>query len=127
MMKTLSIGVLVFMLAGCVSSSPQVASIDELRAQFVAAGGDCADATAFDLDAAVESIRCVNSAVLHTFESDIDRSAIVDYYLESERVRARTHVMLGAERWIIVDKIATIVTVMPKLGGIIQGRNGANP
>jgi hypothetical protein len=69
----------------------------------------------------------VNGAVLHTVESDIDRSAIVDYYLESERVRARTHVMLGAERWIIVDKIATIVVVMPQLGGIIQGRNGANP
>ncbi|MFZ4505040.1 MAG: hypothetical protein ACOYNK_01595 [Microbacteriaceae bacterium] len=127
MMKTLSIGVLVFMLAGCVSSGPQVAPIDELRAQFIAAGGDCADATAFELDAALESIRCVNGAVLHTVESDADRSAIVDYYLESERVRARTHVMLGAERWIIVDKIATIVTVMPKLGGIIQGRNGANP
>jgi hypothetical protein len=35
--------------------------------------------------------------------------------------------MLGAERWIIVDKILTIVVVMPHLGGIIQGRNGANP
>ena len=127
MTKTLSIGVLVFMLAGCVSSGPQAASIDELRAQFIAAGGDCAEATAFDLDAAVESIRCVNGAVLHTVESEADRMAIVDYYLESERVRARTHVMLGAERWIIVDKIATIVVVMPKLGGIIQGRNGANP
>jgi len=127
MMKTLSIGVLVFTLAGCVSSGPQVASIDELRAQFIAAGGDCADATAFELDAALESIRCANGAVLHTVESEADRTAIVDYYLESERVRARTHVMLGAERWIIVDKIATIVTVMPKLGGIIQGRNGANP
>jgi len=127
MMKTLSIGVLVFTLAGCVSSGPQVASIDELRAQFIAAGGDCADATAFELDAALESIRCANGAVLHTVESEADRTAIVDYYLESERVRARTHVMLGAERWIIVDKFATIVTVMPKLGGIIQGRNGANP
>jgi hypothetical protein len=127
MMKTLSIGVLVFLLAGCVSSGPQAASIDELRTQFVAAGGDCADATAFELDAALESIRCANGAVLHTVESDIDRSAIVDYYLESERVRARTHVMLGAERWIIVDKISTIVVVMPQLGGIIQGRNGANP
>jgi hypothetical protein len=127
MTKTLSIGVLVFMLAGCESSNPLVESIDELRAQFVAAGGDCADATAFEFDAALESIRCANGAVLHTVKSDIDRSAIVDYYLESERVRARTHVMLGAERWIIVDKIATIVTVMPKLGGIIQGRNGANP
>jgi hypothetical protein len=35
--------------------------------------------------------------------------------------------MLGAERWIIVDRISVIVTVMPKLGGIIHGRNGANP
>jgi hypothetical protein len=127
MMKTLSIGVLVFMLAGCVSSLPQVESIVELRTRFVAAGGDCDDATTFDLDAAVESIRCANGAVLHTVESDTGRSAIVDYYLESERVRARTHVMLGAERWIIVDEIATIVSVMPQLGGIIQGRNGANP
>jgi hypothetical protein len=127
MMKTLSIGVLVFMLTGCVSSGPQVESIDELRTRFVAAGGDCADATAFELDAALESIRCANGAVLHTVESDTGRSAIVDYYLESERVRARTHVMLGAERWIIVDKIATIVVVMPELGGIIQGRNAANP
>ena len=59
--------------------------------------------------------------------SDADRSAIVDYYLESDSVRDRTHIMLGAERWIIIDEIATIVVVMPKLGGIIHGRNGANP
>ena len=127
MVKRLVAGVLVLALSGCASPTTPSETVDELRERFVAAGGECADATAFDLEQATESLQCSSGAVLHTVASDADRSAIVDYYLESDSVRERTHIMLGAERWIIVDTISVIVTVMPTLGGIIQGRNGANP
>jgi len=127
MAERVTAGFLILALTGCASSAPPADTVEQLRERFVAAGGDCTVATPFDLTRAAESIRCANGAKLHTVDSDADRSALVDYYLESDSVRARTHIMLGAERWIIVDKIATIVTVMPELGGIIQGRNGANP
>ena len=127
MVKWLVAGVLVLALSGCASQTTPAETVDELRARFVAAGGECAEATPFDLEPATESLQCSSGAVLHTVASAADRSAIVDYYLESDSVRDRTHIMLGAERWIIVDEIATIVVVMPKLGGIIHGRNGANP
>ena len=127
MVKRLVAGVLVLTLSGCASPTPPSETVDELRERFVAAGGECAEPTRFDLEPATESLQCSSGAVLHTVASDADRSAIVDHYLESDSVRARTHIMLGAERWIIVDEISTIVIVMPKLGGIIQGRNGANP
>lgn len=127
MVKRLVAGVLVLALSGCASPTTPSETVDELRERFVVAGGECAEATPFDLEPAIKSLQCSSGAVLHTLASDADRSAIVDYYLESDSVRDRTHIMLGAERWIIVDEIATIVVVMPKLGGIIQGRNGANP
>ena len=127
MVKWLVAGVLVLALSGCANPTTPSETVDALRERFVAAGGECVDATAFNLEPAIESLRCSSGAVLHTVASDADRSAIVDYYLESDSVRARTHIMLGAERWIVVDEISTIVVVMPKLGGIIQGRNGANP
>jgi hypothetical protein len=127
MVKWLVAGVLVLALSGCASQTTPAETVDELRERFVAAGGECDEATPFDREPATESLQCSSGAVLHTVASDADRSAIVAYYLESDSVRDRTHIMLGAERWIIVDEIATIVVVMPKLGGIIQGRNGANP
>ena len=127
MVKRVVAGLLILALTGCASSAPPADTVEQLRERFVAAGGDCTDATPFSLAPATESLTCSGGAVLHTVGSDSDRSALVDYYLESDSVRARTHIMLGAERWIIVDKISTIVVVMPHLGGIIQGRNGANP
>jgi hypothetical protein len=127
MAKRVAAGFLILALTGCASSAPPSDTVEQLRERFVAAGGDCTDATPFDLAPAAESIRCANGAKLHTVDSDADRSSLVDYYLESDSVRARTHIMLGAERWIIVDEISTTVVVMPQLGGIIQGRNGANP
>lgn len=127
MMKRLAAGLLILALNGCASSPPPSDTVEQLRERFVSAGGVCNDAAPFRLAPATESLACSGGAVLHTVDSDADRSAIVDYYLESASVRSRTHIMLGAERWIIVDRISVIVTVMPKLGGIIHGRNGANP
>ena len=123
MMKGVALGAIVLMLAGCATPTN---AIDELRERFVAAGGVCAEPTRFEFPAASHSLRCANGALLHTVETDADRAKVVDFYLESDNVRSRTHIMLGAERWIIVDTISVIVTVMPKLGGIIHGRNGAN-
>jgi hypothetical protein len=127
MVKRLAAGLLILALTGCASSAPPVEPVDGLRERFEDAGGVCVNPEPFQLAHAHESRRCANGTVLHTVDSDADRSAIVDYYLESDSVRSRTHIMLGAERWIIVDRISVIVTVMPKLGGIIHGRNGANP
>lgn len=124
MMKGVAIGAIVLALTGCAAPTN---AIDELRERFVAAGGACAEPTQFDFPAASHSLRCANGALLHTVDTDADRAKVVDFYLESDDVRARTHIMLGAERWIIVDTISVIITVMPKLGGIIHGRNGANP
>ena len=124
MMKGVALGAIVLMLAGCAAPTD---AIDELRESFVAAGGECTEPTRFERAAASHSLRCANGALLHTVETDADRAKVVDFYLESDDVRARSHIMLGAERWIIVETISVIVTVMPKLGGIIHGRNGANP
>ena len=124
MMKGVALGAIVLTLTGCAAPTN---AIDELRERFVAAGGVCAEPTRFEFPAASHSLRCANGPLLHTVETDADRAKVVDFYLESDDVRSRTHIMLGAERWIIVDTISVIVTVMPKLGGIIQGRNGANP
>jgi hypothetical protein len=124
MTKGVALAAVVLALAGCAAPTN---AIDELRERFVAAGGECSAPERFELAAASHSLRCANGALLHTVETDADRAKVVDFYLESDNVRARTHIMLGAERWIIVDTISVIVTVMPKLGGIIHGRNGANP
>ena len=66
--------------------------------------------------------------MLYLFEGDAARSDVVKTELETNAdIRARTHIMLSGENWLIIDRIATIVKVMPSLHGIIQGRNGANP
>jgi hypothetical protein len=110
-------------LAGC--SSP---GIDSIVAKFVYAGGTCATSMPLEESRAVAAVACDDGARLYLFTGDDQRSTFVKSELESNAdIRARTHIMLSGENWLIIDRIAVIVKVMPSLHGIIQGRNGANP
>lgn len=113
-------------LGGCAPTSGDT-EIATIRDEYIAAGGECATTIAVTISPAAQSLRCSGGALIHTLSSHDDRSELIDFYLEQDDVRARTHIMLSDEGWLIVDDIATIVRVMPKLGGIIHGRNGANP
>ena len=116
--------VTVAVIAGCSSANP----IDDVRERFVAAGGSCATWTTIDESRALAAIRCSDGAVLYAVTGDAARADIVKTELETNaNIRARTHIMLSGENWLIIDRIAVIVRVMPSLHGIIQGRNGANP
>lgn len=113
----------VLSLAGC-----QATSTAEIRERFTDAGGDCAVWTSLNDSRAVDSIECSDGAMIYLFTGNDSRSDFVKTELETNaNIRARTHIMLSGENWLIIDRIATIVRVMPTLHGIIQGRNGANP
>lgn len=111
-------------LAGCASTP----TVEALRARFVEAGGSCSSWTPVSDPRAREAIRCAEGAVLYSVAGDAERSDIVKTELESnQEIRDRTHIMLSGDDWLIIDRIAVIVKVMPSLHGMIQGRNGANP
>lgn len=111
-------------LAGCTSAS----DVESLRSQFVEAGGSCSTWTVVAEPRANGAIRCAEGAVLYAVAGDSERSDIVKTELESnDAIRARTHIMLSGDDWLIIDRISVIVRVMPTLHGMIQGRNGANP
>lgn len=113
----------VMALAGC-----HATSTDDIRERFTDAGGKCAAWTSINDSRAVDSIECSDGAMIYLFTGADQRSDFVKAELESnESIRARTHIMLSGENWLIIDRIAVIVQVMPSLHGIIQGRNGANP
>ncbi|MFM6968604.1 MAG: hypothetical protein ACKOWN_06765 [Microbacteriaceae bacterium] len=102
--------------------------MDDLRSRFVAAGGECSTWTEYSDSRAESVIRCAEGAVLYDVAGDAERSDIVKTELETNaNIRGRTHIMLSGETWLIIDRIGVIVRVMPKLHGMIQGRNGANP
>ena len=110
-------------LAGCASTGT-----DSVRDNFVAAGGSCDSWVPLDDPRATESIECAGGARIYVFPGDAERSDFVKTELESNTlVRARTHIMLSGETWLVFDRIGVIVRVMPSMHGIIQGRNGANP
>ena len=110
-------------LTGCSGSE-----IETVRENFVAAGGSCSEWTALGDSRATDSIECSDGARLYLFPGDAERADFVKTELESnELIRARTHIMLSGENWLVFDRIAVIVHVMPSMHGIIQGRNGANP
>ena len=110
-------------LAGC--ASPEIEGIVE---KFVDAGGPCATSSSFVEPLAVAAVECSAGARLYLFTGDDQRSTFVKTELETNAdIRARTHIMLSGENWLIIDRIAVIVQVMPSLHGISQGRNGANP
>lgn len=110
-------------LAGC--ASPEIDGIVE---KFVEAGGTCAASNPLEEPLAVAAVECDEGARIYLFTGDDQRSTFVKTELETNAdIRARTHIMLSGENWLIIDRIAVIVQVMPSLHGIIQGRNGANP
>lgn len=110
-------------LAGC--ASPGIGGIVE---KFVDAGGPCATSSALDEPLSLAAVECADGARIYLFTGDDQRSTFVKTELETNAdIRARTHIMLSGENWLIIDRIAVIVQVMPSLHGIIQGRNGANP
>jgi ribosomal silencing factor RsfS len=62
------------------------------------------------------------------FNSTEDRADFIKSELETnEQIRARTHVIVSEDTWLVIDTLAVIVRVMPPMGGMISGRNGANP
>lgn len=110
-------------LAGCASPG-----IDGIVEKFVDAGGMCTTQTPLEEPLAVDAVECADGAHIYLFTGDDQRSTFVKTELETNAdIRARTHIMLSGENWLIIDRIAVIVQVMPSLHGIIQGRNGANP
>ncbi len=113
-------------LTGC-STNPTV-QLDNLRERFVAAGGVCSDWGPIDAPLAPAAKTCAEGAALVVFESTEDRADFIKSELETnEQIRARTHVILSNDTWLVLDTLASIVRVMPALGGMISGRNGANP
>ena len=111
-------------LGGCAPTP----GVEALRSRFVEAGGSCSSWTAISDPRAREAIRCAEGAVLYSVAGDAERSDIVKTELEAnQKIRDRTHIMLSGDDWLIIDRIAVIVKVMPSLHGMIQGRNGANP
>ena len=115
-------------LVACGVGGCSAQSVDSVREKFVAAGGSCETWAHLDDSRALDAITCSDGAQLYLFDGDAGRSDFVKSELESNtNIRARTHIILSGENWLIIDRIAVIVRVMPTLHGIIQGRNGANP
>lgn len=115
-----------FGLTGCSLDSD--AQLDDLRERLVAAGGECSDWTTLEKPLALDAKTCAEGATLAVFESTEDRADFIKSELETNvQIRARTHIIVSKDEWLIIDTLAVIVRVMPAMGGMISGRNGANP
>jgi hypothetical protein len=117
-------------LAGC--SSVDAAGLETLRQEFIDGGGTCATWTAIDEPRSHGAMLCDSGAKLYLFGSDDERSDFVKTELETNKdIRARTHIMLSGNTWLVIDRIPSIIhllgTMGKKYGAMIQGRNGANP
>lgn len=113
-------------LTGC--SADSAAQLDDLRERFVAAGGECSDWAQLDEPLALGAKTCTEGAALVVFASTEDRADFIKSELETnEQIRARTHIIVSKDTWLVIDTLAVIVRVMPRMGGMISGRNGANP
>jgi hypothetical protein len=114
------------LLSGCSTAAP--GELDELRARFIAAGGTCSTWSAVSEPGAVAARVCAEGAVLMVFADTVDRADFIKSELETnEQIRARTHIIVSKDEWLVIDSLAVIVRVLPALGGMISGRNGANP
>ena len=123
---TVALAIFAVIMAGCAQPTPQAMS--DLRERFVAAGGLCSDGTPRDELLALASLTCDEGATLVVFNSTNDRADFIKSELETnEQIRARTHIILSKDTWLVIDTLAVIVRVMPPMGGMISGRNGANP
>ena len=100
----------VFGLTGC--SSDSATQLDNLRERFVGAGGECSDWVTLEEPSAIGAETCAEGASLFVFESTTDRADFI---------------ILSKDTWLVIDTLAVVVRVMPRLGGMISGRNGANP
>jgi hypothetical protein len=104
------------------------AELTELRQRFVDAGGTCDTSTAGPDSDARASMTCAEGAVLMVFNSTSDRADFIKHELETNRlIRERTHVIVSKDTWLVIDTLAVVVRVWPEMGGMISGRNGANP
>ena len=122
------VGVLVsaLLLSGCSEATP--AELDDLRERFVAAGGSCASWSTVPTAGSLAAQACAEGAVLMVFGDTVDRAEFIKSELETNSlIRDRTHIILSKDTWLVLDTLASIVGVMPALGGMISGRNGANP
>jgi hypothetical protein len=71
---------------------------------------------------------CADGAVLMVFDSTSDRADLIKNELETNRlIRERTHVIVSKDTWLVIDTLAVVVRIWPEMGGMISGRNGANP
>jgi hypothetical protein len=113
-------------LSGC-SASPTV-ELDDLRERFSAAGGSCSTWSTVSIPGSLAAATCAEGAVLMVFADTIDRADFIKSEIETNAlIRGRTHVIVSKDTWLVLDTLASIVRVMPVLGGMISGRNGANP
>lgn len=113
-------------LAGCSISEP--AALTALRNEFVSYGGVCDSWTPINEPRSLGAISCNGGALIYLFDSDSSRSDVVKDQLETNStIRARTHIMLSGDYWLVIDKIPVIIHMLGRMGGMIQGRNGANP
>lgn len=114
------------LLTGCSATTP--AQLDDLRERFIAAGGSCSGWSTVSESAALAARTCDEGAVLMVFADTADRADFIKSELETNPlIRDRTHVILSEDTWLVLDSLASVVRVMPALGGMISGRNGANP
>ena len=116
----------VLVLAGC-TAGPD-AELADLRQRFTAAGGSCDSWALSDDEAARASAECTDGATLMVFDSSGARADFIKNELESNQsIRDRTHVIVSKDTWLVIDTLAVVVRVWPDMGGMISGRNGANP
>lgn len=122
------VGVLVsaLLLSGCSTTAP--VELDDLGARFIEAGGSCSTWSTASESGALAARTCAEGAVLMVFADTVGRADFIKSELETNAlIRGRTHVILSNDTWLVLDTLASIVRVMPTLGGMISGRNGANP
>ena len=129
--RWITLGALVALsLTGCAGVDTE--RLDTIRQEFVTGGGSCDSWTEVDEPRSRGALVCESGARIYVFESDAERSDFVKTELETNTdIRARTHIILSGNDWLVIDRLPVIVhllgTMGRKLGGMIQGRNGANP
>jgi len=123
---TVALGVCALIVSGC--TSPISTQMVVLRERFIAAGGSCSDWTPLHKSLAREARACSEGATLVVFDSTQDRTDFIKSELETnDQIRARTHIIVSKDEWLVIDTLAVVVRVLPSMGGMISGRNGANP
>jgi|GEM_PF-1464233 len=123
---TAALALSLLVVGGC--TSPISQEMIDLRNRFVAAGGLCSEWTPLHKSLAPEARACSEGSTLVVFDSTQDRADFIKSELETnELIRARTHIILSKDTWLVIDTLAVVVRVMPSMGGMISGRNGANP